>query len=303
MRAPLNYIIYAPSYDENKGGVIALHKLCDRINRQGNQAHLWPMPLALSRFEKFQDFLSLRKFATSPQLITPIATTDQMEPNSIVVYPEITSGNPLGAKNIVRWLLFKPGFFTGSANFGKDDMYFKFDDFCEAESVTDGTAQSLFTFTVNPCYFNPGETKRSGSCYMMRKGKGRTLEHDDDSSILLDNISHKKTAEIFRRTKTFYCYDEATMYSQFAAISGCVSIVMPQSYRSRADWVAAHPLSKYGIAYGIDDTAHAVSTMHRVSDYLKTLEVKSEATIVNFVKSTQEHFGQLPVASEREPSD
>ena len=36
------YIIFAPSYNENVGGSIALHKLCDLINRGGNEAYLYP---------------------------------------------------------------------------------------------------------------------------------------------------------------------------------------------------------------------------------------------------------------------
>ena len=36
------FIIYVPSFDENIGGNIALHRLCDLLNRQGETARLWP---------------------------------------------------------------------------------------------------------------------------------------------------------------------------------------------------------------------------------------------------------------------
>ena len=37
------YIIVAPSYDENNGGCVVLHKLCDLLNSQGEKAVLCPM--------------------------------------------------------------------------------------------------------------------------------------------------------------------------------------------------------------------------------------------------------------------
>ena len=37
-----NYIIVTPSFNENIGGVVVLHCLCDKLNRLGERAFLWP---------------------------------------------------------------------------------------------------------------------------------------------------------------------------------------------------------------------------------------------------------------------
>ncbi len=47
---------------------------------------------------------------------------------SVVIYPEITNGNPLGAKHVVRYLLNKPGFFNGRGleSYGATDYFIHF---------------------------------------------------------------------------------------------------------------------------------------------------------------------------------
>lgn len=37
----LKFIIYAPSFDENSGGNVVLHRLCDLLNKQGEHAYIW----------------------------------------------------------------------------------------------------------------------------------------------------------------------------------------------------------------------------------------------------------------------
>jgi len=39
---PRTIIVFADRFDENNGGVIALHRLCDVLNRDGQRAFLWP---------------------------------------------------------------------------------------------------------------------------------------------------------------------------------------------------------------------------------------------------------------------
>ena len=82
---------------------------------------------------------------------------------------------------------------------------------------------------------------RSGSCYLVRKGRDKTPVHPPDA-IRVDGLPHEEVAKIFARCERFYCYDEATMFSQFAVLCGCLSIVIPGIYQSRADWVAARPI-------------------------------------------------------------
>ena len=306
------YVIVAPSYDENDGGCIVLHQLCHELNALGERAWLWPMerlrPKKTSVSARFKTLIGRRKradwndarYRVNHRLSTPVLADCGLGPNDIVVYPEVVAGNPLSASTVVRWLLHRPGFHTNVVDYQDGDLFFKFDDFSENLSVTGGRAKQLFLFTVNEHYRNFGlpDNARRGSCYMLRKADAKQLVHDTSESILLDGKSHEEIAAIFNRTKYFYCYDEATMFSQFAAICGCISVVVPATFDSRADWVDKHPLSKYGVAYGLNDIDHAKATMHLVRDYLGELELESRNSVKQFIRHTRKTTAKKPALIE-----
>jgi hypothetical protein len=282
-----NYIIYSSSYDENVGGSIVLHKLCHVLNQLGEHAYLWP------RKKKRYDLrwvLKRKNFEMCASFNTPFASSKHLK-NSIVVYPEIVSGNPLQAKNVVRWFLHRPGYHTGKINYGENELYFSFDEASDDSAINTNPDNRLTILSLNPAYKNQNRGGRFGSCYMMRKGEGRLLIHDVENSIRLDGMSHREIADVFNRTKIFYSYDEFTMYSQFAALCGCISVVIPASYKNRLEWVGKHPISKYGIAYGLDDIEHARETQYLVLEYFKDQERESMNTVKSFVSKTCNYFG------------
>lgn len=290
------YIIYAPSYDENNGGCIVLHKLCHTLNQLGEKALLWPMSPTKRPRRRDRILAFIRpKPAAKPFLLcddydTPVATAEDLSDDCIVVYPEITAGNPVGCKNVVRWFLHKPGYHTGVIDYSENELYFVFADFCDDKAVNKDPGNRLFVVSRNPAYFNYRSDSRRGSCYLIRKGKGKEIVHDLEGSIKIDRLSHSEIAKIFNKTEIFYSYDEVTMYSQFAALCGCISVVIPTSYSSREEWVKDHPIAKNGVAYGLDDIEHAVHTQHRVGNYFDKLEAESLETVKEFIAKTSKVF-------------
>jgi len=278
----LRYVVVSPSYSETNGGAIVLHKLCHLLNELGEDAVVRPM-LRHSKGglrNRIGKGLKSERFATDPTLRTPVIRDNSARPDDIVVYPEIVPGNPLKAHHVVRWLLNKPGFRGRTIVPGPNDLFFTFDDFCDHPALTGGSPPILFLFSVNPEYRLINTEPRSGSCYMMRKGKGRPLVHNDTESICVDGLSHREMAEVFNRVERFYCYDEVTMYSQYAAVCGCISIVIPERFSRREEWATAHPLARYGVAYGLDDIDHAVATRHLVEGHLREFEKRGKGRVV-----------------------
>lgn len=278
------YIVYAPHFDETSGGSIFLHFLAHRLNELGETALLWPWDAPAPPSKLWP------KLRTNPDFNTPQAQRRDLTEDSVVIYPEVTLGNPLGAQNIVRWLLYTPGV-KDPYHFTDGELFFKAGEMCDLPDLTGG-APDLFVWYRNPVYRNEHRPDRKGICYTLRKGKDklRIPETEQEDAICIDGLSHVETAKVFNTTSTFYSYDEATFYSQYAALCGCLSIIVPGQYETRNDWVAAHPLGRFGVAYGDNDRDHALATMHRMDEWLDEKARDSPHSVRAFIKHTKRRW-------------
>lgn len=296
-----NYIVLSYPWHEDKGGIIFQHHLVHQLNRMGERAFLWRMgpivPLGPRSWLRWR--LSRGPMLTNPQLDTPVARGRDLTRDSIVVYPEIVPGNPLKARNVVRWLLYKPGL-RHPYSFGPDEMFFRAGKMSDLPEITGG-APDLYLWTLNPAYRDEGRPDRKGVCYLVRKGnhKPRIPETETPDAIRVDGMSHRQMNEVFNRCETFYSYDEATMYSQFAAIAGCTSVVVPGMFGSRQEWAEQHPNGRYGIAYGTDpaELEHARTTRHLLLEDMRAREQASLETVRHFVELTRRRFWQRDAAA------
>ena len=292
-----NYIVFAPGYDPDSGGSIFLHQLVHALNQLGEKAFLWHWQTPLTTFgQRLHAVLKRpsllwkpRRFERDPTLNTPIARPNDMTPRGIVVYPEVTLDNPLAAKHVVRWLLYQPGL-RAPYSFTLDEMFFRAGEMSDLPELTGG-APELFVWRINPAYRNEGRSDRKGTCFIVRKGETKPRLAETCEGIQIDGMSHAEIADVFNRCETFYSYDEATLYSQYAAICGCDSVVVPGFYPSREAWVQSHELARYGVAYGLDDLAHARATRHLTLGVLQAQEAKGMQSVQNFVSLTQSRFG------------
>jgi hypothetical protein len=110
-------VIHAPDFTHLNSGVRCLHLLCNRLNQLGIRSAVTSGIVAPgSRTPRIAE----QRIRRQPSLLD----------RSIVIYPEVTAGNPLLARNVVRYLLNKPGFFTGSGleAFGRSDYFIHFAD-------------------------------------------------------------------------------------------------------------------------------------------------------------------------------
>lgn len=294
----LNYVIVSPSYSVDSGGSIFLHELANALDYFGVQVAYLPITrLPHAGFRESARAIWRRPsllwrehlFKQAPGRNIPVISKSDVNQNSIIVYPEIVLGNPLGARNVVRWLLYKPGL-RDPFEFGPREMFFRAGEMCDIPELTGG-APDLFLWKFNDVYRNENRADRTGACFLVRKGADKPRIPETRNAIPIDGLSHEKIADIFNRCETFYSYDEASMYSQYAALCGCKSIVIPGLYSTRCEWVAQHPLARYGIAYGLDDLEHAINTQERLRDHLKAKELAGLETVRNFIRITKKQFG------------
>jgi hypothetical protein len=289
-----NYIVYTFPWNENNGGVIFMHNLVHELNQIGERAFLWKAAPIYKpgRRERLWNWLHPEPMVTNPLLKTPVARPHDFSTDSIVIYPELVMGNPLKARHVVRWLLYKPGVLH-PFDFGREELFFRVGPITDLPEITGG-APDLLMWKINPIYRNENRPGREGVCYTVRKGKDkpRIPETEAPGVICIDGLSHAETNEIFNRCNTFYSYDEATMYSQFAAICGCTSVVVPGMYSCREEWAAQHPIGRFGVAYGTHSAEldHARATRHLLLEDLSRKEEESLKTVKNFVSLTRQRF-------------
>ena len=293
------------SYNENCGGSVVLHKLCDQINRLGREAYLIPnvnnYELEPGNFVK--SFLNVVRrlkrmltFKVNPEFQTPVLYSPSIIENWgdwIVIYPEVIFGNPLFGKNIVRWFLHHPGHLTSVISYGQNELYFRFHSgIRHYESSLSRLSESELRIIHYPLelYNDPGFSwERVGTAYCIRKGKGKAIVHDLSDSILIDGKSHKEIAEIFKRVKRFISYDVYTTYSIFAVLCGCESVVIPDEGVSVDEWLP-NSMDRHGLAYGFENLEKARSTKKLLIERIEREQDRNLINVSNFIEESDNYF-------------
>lgn len=297
------YVICSRSYDENNGGIIALHRLCHLLNEAGEDAYLWnPIEWHLSTWHSknlgFKTRLIIEikrlwnRFFFSPMSINPLFNTPEIRQenipkDAIVIYPEVVEGNPLGLKNVVRWFLNKPGLLSGKVDYGKNELYFYFNPQFKLGSAQQ--TQLKILYVLDSIYFERDTKEREGTCYILRKGSAREIIHDLTDSVLVDGMSHHEISKIFNETIMCISYDTQTMLSKYAALCGCLSIVIPEDGIDKETW-RPNLADRYGVAYGFDDLEWAESTSIKVKQSFLAQKSQTENDIQRFIKLTKDNF-------------
>lgn len=303
------FLIFAPRYNENVGGVICLHYLAHLINKSGAEAYVAPIfnGFEFNKLKFKRPFFKVayaavvdrfRRFRTNPDFNLKVLEDIEVINGSdewIVIYPEITFGNPLAAKNVVRWLLHNPGFHTGTFYYGVGELHVKYHhgflDFNYPGSVLSKNILNISYFPLHLYNDKDASINRKGTAYCLRKGRGREIQHDLTDSVLIDDMSHAEVASVFKRVKVFVSYDLYTAYSVFAALCGCDSVVIPQEGLSKEEW-QPNPESRYGQAYGFNDVLHASNTRHLLVEKVYRDHERNQEIVEDFIKEANDFFSK-----------
>lgn len=211
----------------------------------------------------------------------------------IVVYPEVTDGNPLNAKNVVRWILYPIGINGGNTTtHNKDDLIIGWGKECSGGGYVINEENSIIVkHIMSDIYKNFNLSPRNKTCYMKRKGHkwGQIFNQHPRDSICIDGKSHKEISKIFNDCHTFYCYDPHTYYSTYGSMCGCNSIVIPPKNLTREDWKNSVE-DTYGIAYGIDDLERAKKTLPLMLKYIKAQQTSNIQNTKKFIQLCESYF-------------
>lgn len=219
------YYIFALDYIQQSAGIRALHYLCHALNESGLEA-----------------YVTCEESGTVPHLRTPALTTAIMTRHHacgrrpIMVYPEIVSGDPLGAGGVVvRWLLNKPGHVGGDTSFPEDNLVFTYDyNYLPAG----WNAEMLHIPTCDLSIFNnvdnPADGRRELVSFYAHKYlfSGGLLTNHVKGAVSLckdQKLTHTEIAAILRNSRLLYVYEPTVMISE-ALLCGCPVAVVETDY-------------------------------------------------------------------------
>ena len=205
----INIIIYTPPFNVKCGGIVVMHYLAKLINEKYN--------------DKYQAKLFMHNnIRYENPFCNDFARIDEINDNTVVIYPEIVSGNPLNAKNVVRWILLELGIempLDHYKNWNSTDLIYHW------EKIDKQLCCPFF----NPIFKNNNlQNERTETCYLVKKGplvhKNINYIHPPNS-VCIDNLSLNEINNMFNKCKYFYSYDANTAYIMYAAVCGCIPII------------------------------------------------------------------------------
>lgn len=193
----MRFLVSAPEKLGPSAGINALYELCDDLKTLGytSEIALW------TQFHNLRD-------------------------DDIVIYPEVVVGNPLHAKNVVRYVLNREAVLTGNKmNAGENDFIFAW-----AKIYHPAPHATLLKYSI-PDFFNDTGTKstleRSIDCTYI--GKGSIYKECQVVNNTLDinkynPISKLALAELLKNTRFLYTYDTLTSITNEAILCGAMVV-------------------------------------------------------------------------------
>lgn len=267
----MKFVIYAPGdYTPNGGGCVALHRLCHNIALQGEEAYIMTS-------KKNPNYLGIQ--------VTESEAIQLCADGAMAIYPEVTCGNPFGAKHVMRWILYHVRKYGEFGVFKSTDLIYKYAPHFNLR-YSGNECGELRAVELNLDIFVDRNLPRSGSCFLIKKENHKEHIHPK-GSIQLDDYPSKGgneyLADVFNRTEIFYSYDSATWLNVMATLCGCVSVVIPNAKVTAKEWHEGYPYFKYGIAYGLDDLQYAKDTAHLLRPELLKIEQETFTETKNFI--------------------
>jgi hypothetical protein len=208
----LVFYIYVPGYRDNSAGIGVLYRLCDGLN--------------LSGFNAFIVRHNPSESSDPHNFLAPILTKDlrdlhfHLKSKIVTIYSETVVGNPLNAKNIVRYLLNFPGDLGGVMKFPKLEFVFAYSKVIADEY--DGDCKILFIPAVDPFKLPPLTSKEDLSLVYAGKYRafvGTPVYQYRQPSIEIyrdgpNRQSRKETLDLLSKASQIYVWENSSIATE-----------------------------------------------------------------------------------------
>jgi hypothetical protein len=281
----MKFLIYSFNYDWKSGGNQVLHDL-GKILSQDYTTYVFGTTTVFDSKAICVNIDKAKEIAIQDDVIT--------------IYPEVISGNPFNAKNVVRYVLYYPGWHAGDKEYSDDELIITYNN----EYVKDTKYDNAFVLTLlNPKLniMKNHDKKRNKIGLLVRKCK----DFDYKMNLLnqykhllklpvisIDDEINKCTdlrnlSKIYNTISLFISFDPHTYHSTMAALCGCTSVVIPSKEISSEVF---YNVQKYGVAYGFENIDFAKLTHGKMIENLKEMEKDTFVQCADFVKLVKSHF-------------
>lgn len=232
------FIIYAPPYSKASAGIIALHRLADELLKKGENVIL----------EVTNDPFGRNNYSPNPQY-----------KGAIAIYPEITTGNPLGCDRVARLIMHIPGYWGGPKTFDKDEVLWVYSDYWNIQSNLNLPTERIFEIpTLNLDEYHDFGFKRTKKYYYRGKGNQPADPRISGDDINKDNNSDLDRIDKLNHAEVMYSYDNVSVMNEIALLCGCPVVVLPDPRYKRENIIL---LLKPGMGYDLEEEFIAKNTL------------------------------------------
>ena len=207
------YVLAGVVYGHASAGVRVCHRLVHELNERGYRAY--------STEEANPDWneTQILFYGLWRRFHDPIA-----------IYSEVVSGNPLGATRVVRWVLNTPGHIAGDLEFPPSELIYTW-----SKQYYDTDRILIIDVTEHEIFNSVDLPPKTVDCFYMGKAALRGVEAmplTDGMTEITETwpAQRPELADLLRRTRTLYSYDDRTSLAWEALLCGCRVIILPENH-------------------------------------------------------------------------
>jgi hypothetical protein len=282
------YYIVCPPFVRTSAGIKSMHLMAHHLVDLGFEAHLHSPGINSS--------------LQAPLLTRQTVLQHGQEGRTpIVIYSETLWGNPLRANCVVRYAGNFLGLLGGPTSFPSKELMLWHSRDLAGATAEDEKVLVLSVPTTDTTIFHPPSTpqERTLTCYYASKLQdffgGKAADYftlpQDSIEISRDSVkaqSAHEIAEIFRRSKVFYAF-ENTALSLEAMLCGCPVQLIPNPYFTKP--LDVEPIGRRGMAWGFDpaEQKRARETLEEVPEAFEESRRHYIADLRHFAEASQRH--------------
>lgn len=274
------YLIVAPDYSEASAGIQVLHFFCQTINNAGGKA--W-----------------IVGGKVNPKWNTPRLTEEeyaQLQKSGepwIAVYPEVTSGNPLRAPVVARYMLNREGVMNGNRlDFSPDDLFFWYRvEFAEKEYQP--ALLNIENYDLD--LFQDDNPHKDLDLLYINRLPASVIEYDklpkNLTVLSMQNpLPLDELAKVLKRGRVLYTY-ESSGTCLLANLCGCpvVGIIAPgyESYALSEKTIRENGNAGYTLVNTPEAIEHARQNLYKSREQLLLRRERSLVQFRDFIEKTQ----------------